>query len=114
MRPLIEVKGGLKRVEQTQTFSWVTPKNHFLAGIDMNNWLRQLFTPRDRQSRDSIIGFFFLSFKKFHEHMLLCLHSCCLRDAKYAFYLFDYFCDFASMAACGSQFTCPSVHWEVV
>ena len=91
MRPLIEVKGGLKRVEQTQTFSWVTPKNHFLAGIDMNNWLRQLFTPRDRQSRDSIIGFF-LSFKKFHEHTLLCLHSCSLvRDAKYAFYLFDYF-----------------------
>ena len=41
--------------------------------------------------------------------MLLCLHSCCLRDAKYAFYLFDYLVTFTSMAASGSQFTCPLV-----
>ena len=67
-----------KKSEQTlQTLKrWDTPKNHFLAGIDMNNWLRQLFTPRDRQSRDSIIGFFLFLFIT---HFFVCIHTSAVR-----------------------------------
>ena len=57
--------------------------------------IEQLFTPWDHHSHNSIIVFFFLflslSFRMFHEFMLLCLHSCSQSDAKYAFYLYDYF-----------------------